>query len=293
MTTFVWGTTVGGSGLSGDWNTGTLWAGGIVPDAASAAVLIGAPGSYSITIAAGETEIVNTLTLTGGAANLTIDGTLEFAGPLPTSSIAGAIPLIVGATGEIAGTGQFSAGGLVNGGTIDANGGPNDFLEILNTVTNNNVLEIGRGSGPNLSVDAADIILDGQASGIQLFNSAGTFVALEQELGSIAAAGTLALLDGYDYVTGNTLMDAGLILLGGGTLSTGGLTIAAGGTLSAYGAIEGAVFNSGAIIADGGSLGTTQFDAAITGAGTLSVAAGSKVVLAGATLASLADNGVI
>src|SRR6185437_1204955 len=167
MTTFVWGTTVGGSGLSGDWNTGTLWAGGIVPDAASAAVLIGAPGSYSITIAAGETEIVNTLTLTGGAANLTVDGTLEFAGPLPASSIVGTIPLIVGATGEIDGTGQFSAGGLVNGGTIDANGGPDDFLEILNTVTNNNVLLADNG---DLVVSALANLQNGTLTG-------GTYVA--------------------------------------------------------------------------------------------------------------------
>ncbi|HET6608330.1 MAG TPA: hypothetical protein VFG62_16760, partial [Rhodopila sp.] len=275
MTTFVWGTTVGGSGLSGDWNTATLWAGGIVPDSASAAVLINAPGSYSITIAAGETEIVDTLTLTGGATDLTVDGTLEFAGPLPTSSFVGTIPLIVGATGEIEGTGQFSAGGLLNAGTIDANGGSNEFLEILNTVTNNNVLladngnlvvsaldnlqngtltggtyvaygimptdaapvpvntlEIGQGSGPGVTVDAADIVLDGQAAAFQLFNTTGTFAALEQELGSIAATGTLALLDDYDYVTGNTLTDAGLIVLGGGTLSTGDLTVAAGGTLS-------------------------------------------------------------
>ncbi len=85
MTTFVWGINVAGFGLSGDWNTASLWAGGIVPNSASAAVLINAPGSYSITIAAGETDIVNTLTLTGGATNLMIDGTLEFAGPLPPS----------------------------------------------------------------------------------------------------------------------------------------------------------------------------------------------------------------
>ena len=82
MTTFIWGTNVAGFGLSGDWNMASLWAGGIVPNSADAAVLIGAPGTYSITIAAGETDILNTLTLTGGATNLTVDGTLAFAGPL-------------------------------------------------------------------------------------------------------------------------------------------------------------------------------------------------------------------
>ncbi len=336
MSTFVWGTNASGFGLSGDWNTASLWAGGIVPNAADAAVLIDAAGSYSVTIAAGATEIVNTLTLIGSANDLTVNGTLEFIGPLPPSTFTGTIPVIVGASGEIEGAGLFSAGGLLNNGTIDANGGSGVFLEILNTVTNNgalladngnlvvgnlanlqngtlaggsyvargfvpagassyslNILEIDQGNGPGIVTDAATIVLDGVASAIELLGTGNTAQKLEQQLGSVAAAGTLALLDGYDYLTGNSLTDAGLIVLGGGTLSTGGLTIAAGGTLSGYGDIAGGLVNNGTIIVNGGSQQTAQFGSAMTGNGALTVAAGSELVMPGATLSNLADNGVI
>lgn len=336
MNTFVWGTITNGFGLSGDWNTASLWAGGIVPDAADAAVLIGAAGSYSVTIAAGEMDIVNTLTLTGSARNLTVNGTLEFAGPLPPSTYTGTIPMIIGASGEIEGVGLFSAGGLLNNGTIDANAGSDVFLEILNTVTNNGVLladngdlfvsglanlqngtltggiysargfipadvssyalnslQIGQGSGPGIVTDAATIILDGAASVIEVLGTGNTAQTLEQQLGSVAPSGTLMLLDGYDYLTGNSLTDAGLIVLGGGTLSTAGLTVSTGARLSGYGDIIGGLVNDGTIVINGGSLGTALFGSAMTGNGALSVAAGSELVMAGATVATLADNGVI
>jgi hypothetical protein len=115
--------------------------------------------------------------------------------------------------------------GTLTGGSYIARG----FIPADASTFPLNSLEIGQGAGPGLLVDAANIVLDGPASEILLFDSSSTFVTLQQELGSIAAAGMLALLDDYGYVTDNTLTDAGLIALGGGTLSTGGLTIAAGG----------------------------------------------------------------
>ena len=83
------------SGVSGDWNAAADWNTGTVPNASTADVTIDADptaGAYTVTIAAGETETVNTLTLnntdpslTGSnsaiykAAELELDGTLVFA----------------------------------------------------------------------------------------------------------------------------------------------------------------------------------------------------------------------
>ena len=88
MTNYSWA-----SDASGDWNTGTLWTGGVVPNAIDADVTIDATttivGGYGVTIAAGESFTVNSLTLNDldqganspnyTAAALEIDGTLAFA----------------------------------------------------------------------------------------------------------------------------------------------------------------------------------------------------------------------
>ena len=80
---------------SGDWNTGSLWSGGVVPNSGSVDVTIDASttlATYTVTIAAGETQTVDSLTLNAVnnfgraqypysyvAAELELDGTLIFA----------------------------------------------------------------------------------------------------------------------------------------------------------------------------------------------------------------------
>ena len=336
MSEFIWGTNALGLGLSGDWDTPTLWVDATVPST-GAEVLIGASGLYDVTIGTGETVVVNTLTLTGGTqAQMTVNGTLEFAGTLPPSVPEGSIPMVVGSAGEISGVGVFSAGGLLNEGRIDANAGSDFFLEVLNTVTNDgtliadngdlfiaglanlqngtlsggdyiargfapedatsfalNVLQIAETGSTGITTDAATIILDGLASGFELVEAGNATQALEQTLGNIVSGATLALLDGYDYLGTIALTNAGLVTLGGGTLQTGGLTIAATGTLIGYGSVVGSLVNDGAIIADGGTLGTMQLTAPVTGGGAIQVAPGSELVMPGATVASTIDNGVI
>jgi hypothetical protein len=336
MVEFIWGTNALGLGLSGDWDTSSLWAGSIVPTA-GAGVLIGAPGVYDVTIGAGETVVVNTLTLTGGSlARMTVDGTLEFAGTLPPSTPVGSIPMVVGSAGEISGVGLFSAGGLLNEGRIDANADPGYFLDVLNTVTNDgtliadngylyvtslanlqngtlsggdyiaqgtipsgatsyelNGLQIGVPGEVGITTDAATIVLDGPASLIEAVEPDSSLLPLEQTLGSIVPGATLALLDGYDYLGTIALVNAGLVTLGGGTLQTGGLTIAATGALIGYGEVAGPLVNDGAIIADGGALGTTQLTAPVTGSGGIQVTLGSELVMPGATVVSMIDDGVI
>jgi plastocyanin len=128
MTSFSWDTAA-----SGDWNTGTLWASGAAPDSATADVTIDAvttiAGGYTVTIAAGESVTINSLTLNDTdasrngtnhnpytAAVLTLDGTLAFGpsspGFLGNSAAGGSLQTIIftdfGAQAEI-----------VNAGTID------------------------------------------------------------------------------------------------------------------------------------------------------------------------------
>ncbi|WP_428490228.1 beta strand repeat-containing protein [Rhodopila sp.] len=87
---------------SGDWNTGTLWTGGVVPNAIDADVTIDAltTVAYTATIAAGESFSVNSLTLNDVgqgansfpymAAQLELDGTLAF-GPTSPGDILGSL----------------------------------------------------------------------------------------------------------------------------------------------------------------------------------------------------------
>jgi plastocyanin len=121
---------------SGDWNTGSLWSGGVVPNAVSADATIDAATTllpYTVTIAAGETETVNSLTMNAVnnfaganfpfsyvAAELELDGTLIFA---------------PGSAGTVAGSGQtlvhVAAGkraAIQNGGTLNA------FFQVAGTL---------------------------------------------------------------------------------------------------------------------------------------------------------------
>ena len=99
MANFTWANPV-----TGDWNSGTLWAGGTVPNDVSADVTIDATttvgGGYGVTIAAGESFTVNSLTMNDvgqgantpdyEAADLQLDGTLAFA-PGSTGAIGGSL----------------------------------------------------------------------------------------------------------------------------------------------------------------------------------------------------------
>jgi hypothetical protein len=123
MTVFNWATNA-----SGEWNTGSLWSGGIVPNSVSADATIDATATlvpYTVTIAAGETETVHSLSMNAVdnyaqaeypyiniAAELELDGTLIFA---------------AGSAGTFAGSGQtlihVAAGkkaAIQNGGTLNA-----------------------------------------------------------------------------------------------------------------------------------------------------------------------------
>lgn len=334
MTTFTW---VAGNG---DWTTSGDWNPNGVPNATDAGAVLPNSGTsnYTVSIAAGETEVVNGFTLgdpsSGFAPTLDISGTLTFAGG--GASITYARGTVVVEAGALL---DGAASGLVftslpidffNHGTVAADAGSGSNLQILANTTNdgtmlanNGILSVGgisignlTGStltggtwiaqGPSagtfneiefggggldavIAVDAANIVLDGGASDIQGV-SGGTFQPIEQQLQSIAASGTLQLLNGRGYDTALTLSDAGQLILQGGTLTTGGLTIGATGSLVGSGVVAGGVVASGAIIANSGVL---DMQNAVTGSGLFGTTAGATLILNGANAGNLNNQGTL
>jgi collagen type I alpha len=160
--------------------------------------------------------------------------------------------------------------------------------------TADNILAFGFNFDANLAIDAANIVLDGAASEIDGYAgpvTSGSFVAIEQQLQTIASGGTLQLLDTRGYTTTKAIQDGGLVVLQGGTLNTAGLSIVAGGTLNGMGVVgNGSVANQGTIIANGGALDLTN---PVTGTGSFTVLSGATLILDGATPTTLNNSGTV
>jgi hypothetical protein len=126
MAAFSWTT-----GKSGDWNTIANWTPNLVPNDAAADVIIDALptlGAYTVTIAAGASEVVNSLTMNAttnlngsnatpyNAAQLELDGTLTFA-PGSPGVLGGSLQTFIH-------TSFGSSASIVNVGTI------NGFIQV-------------------------------------------------------------------------------------------------------------------------------------------------------------------
>ncbi len=79
MAIFKWA-----KGVSGNWNTAANWLTNTVPNDPTADVVVdvaavGAPGFYTLKIAAGANDVVNSLDLANSTIGLEVDGTLTFA----------------------------------------------------------------------------------------------------------------------------------------------------------------------------------------------------------------------
>jgi hypothetical protein len=206
MTSYSWNTDT-----SGDWNTGTLWTGGTVPNdvvtPGTADVTIDAASTltaYTVTIASGESITIDSLTMNGTnelggtnnaagyyAADLELDGTLAFA---------------AGSAGAWSGslqTNVFTAAGdnaaIINGGTLDA------FFSVEGTLT--------------------------------LTGTNGVYITSEIE----ALSGTVTIDTPIAEMTGNTLFDGIFAAVGpGSVVDLGGAATAAGpGAIVNIATIEG------------------------------------------------------
>lgn len=147
MTTFSWTNPV-----SGDWNTGTLWTPGTVPDATADVTIdaLDTIGAYAVTISAGESEIINSLTLNATnnlagtnsdpytGAQFEMDGTLTF-GPGSPGLIDGSLQTyMVSNSGTFVNVGTFAPFFQGNGNVLFT--GTNGFyvenwLQSLGTIT--------------------------------------------------------------------------------------------------------------------------------------------------------------
>lgn len=124
MTAFSWTT-----GISGDWNTATNWTPATVPNAATADVTIDAPpaagvNGYTVTIAPGANDIVNSLILNAVNNLLGINPTAP--APYKGAILAdnGTLTFAPGSAGTLGGPLQsvvdMTNGAMVNAGTVDA-----------------------------------------------------------------------------------------------------------------------------------------------------------------------------
>jgi hypothetical protein len=193
--------------------------------------------------------------------------------------------------GYAGGTLTINATNFTNAGTMAvANGDTIAFDNALSNLKSGTltggVFSVAAGSvfelanNAPITTDAADIILSGAGATIQSLNSsANTQTTLNAKLAVIAAGGTLALLNGQDFVASannGTFTDSGLLSLGAGTLASTSLSLTAGGHVFGYGTISAAVSNAGSIEASNGNL---LLSGSLTGTGALQIDAGSLLEL--------------
>lgn len=99
MPTFTWA-----SGSSGDWNTAGNWTPRQVPNSPFASAEISPAGTYTVTIAAGQSDMVVGIDMPHASSTLAVNGTLDF------TMSAGAI------TGSVQSELTMNGGTIINGG---------------------------------------------------------------------------------------------------------------------------------------------------------------------------------
>ncbi len=120
MPSFSWAANV-----SGNWNTGTVWTPISVPNTATAGVMIDATATlaaYTVTIASGETETVNSLSM---------NGTNNFVGSYTRDKLDGMLGFVGGSAGAACGSLQTyvhersgASAGIVKSGML------NGFIQV-------------------------------------------------------------------------------------------------------------------------------------------------------------------
>jgi hypothetical protein len=146
-------------------------------------------------------------------------------------------------------------------------------------VDNGSTLQFTANADDRLVVDAANVTLNGAGSSIEFYGTVSNgYQTVETTLQEIASGGTLAVLGGRDYTTGNGVANAGLLALGGGSFAAASLTNT--GTIEGSGTIAGAVDSAGTINA---SFALLDIAGAVTDAGVLLIEAAATLELGGAT----------
>ncbi len=288
MANFNWKT-----GTSGDWNLATNWTEGAIPNDAAADVTMKqvADPSYTVTIAAGASDTVQTIDLN---SNLVVNGTLTFApgsigdlghdyegsvvtmtnGTIVNAGLVYAHVDTFGAV-EFKGTNPVylafelqvhdgtttldtSSIGLLKSTTMF-----DGIFEVESATSTFNfggklgglTVDIEEISGPKATLTPnffSQLIYDGPGSQINEWNGTA-YVPVESTLKLIDNAAFVTVTGGRDYTTAGTLTigNNGMFEQAGGTLTTGGLTLLAGGVLAGGISVTGSVVGEGQVTVKG------------------------------------------
>lgn len=312
MSTYTWTIANG----TGDWGVSSDWSPVAVPNDSTAVVNLTATAvpAYTVLVGAGETEVVNTITLNASGATLEVAGTLNFAGAAAGMTYGlGTLKVDSGGViGGAGGVGQFEIPGVsfVNNGTILGSGGSNTSLVIYSGLTNNGTLLANNGN-----------VLIAGASGITNL-SAGTLTGGTYESqGFIPLGATTAPVNllAFGFNSAATITtDAATIILDGAasaiqtsnsgaytTLEQQLQTIASTGTLQV---LDGrgytttkSIVDNGAFFFQGGTLSTGGLTIGSTGTlngygtvlGAVTIANGGAVIASGGSGAPMALKDVI
>ncbi|MBA3811869.1 MAG: hypothetical protein H0X27_09580 [Caulobacteraceae bacterium] len=159
------------------------------------------------------------------------------------------------------------SGGTLTGGRYEVDAG--SMLELMRDAT--------------IAADNARIVLSGAGSSIQSFDTmTSQEIPIEATLTAIGPAGSLQLLGGRNWASGQAISNAGWLELGGGTFAPAGLINT--GSIHGYGVVAAGIADEGLIEASGGLLDLTL---AVTGGGVLAADADATLEVDRSASASL------
>jgi hypothetical protein len=301
MTTYTWK-----SAVSADWSVAADWTPAGPPNAATADVGIAATGGYTVTIASGESFLVDSLSFAPPSASLLLSGTLSLGGTQAAMAVGSGTVKLAGGTivggiitmtgGTLAGTagGTISSALVVNAGTVSAATGTTLTLAGMTTLTGGALV---KGGGTLATTGTTSITGNAELDGSLVWSNSGTVLAGAQIYADYPSGSgkiTLNNSGAFDlttdgpafYINGSgTLVfnNAGVLAKTGGT-GTSSVSIAIGntGTITA---------TSGALELDGGgalagTIGATGAGTLVLGGGTFSLSGATQTITGPLTMAS-------
>ncbi len=282
-----------------DWNTATNWSPAVVPTGFDSAIIAN-PGSTSVTIAAGATNVVgdllinspdNSLQVVGSlhaVGTVTVDaGSLIDAGALTASAIADngllatqGVQTLDNIPIELGGTLQAQAGGTLILGTSEVitQTGSTAVLDSTTaggeSIINQGTIEAGVAGGalditPLNFTNQGTILLDNETATIG-FDQIGSLGSWDNTFGTIALSGTASLVldgslaaSGIGTITGAAgVTEAGLLDNTFNILTVGAGTPLGTLTLASSGTISGGIVADpgGGILFNGGTLADVTYE---------------------------------
>jgi len=208
MTQNIW---KGGNGV---WGTAGNWSGGL-PNSATADVTITAAGAYTVTLAAGTSYTVDSVTLNNGGVSFDLNGTLSLAGTLADFMFDGG-QFVLGTAGSLVG-GTLD----IDSGTLVAKGGHLSTADFI------------LGSSGSIALGGTALTIGGNAflnGTVYGNNSAGNSLVIT---GSADLNGGMYLENHATLVVSGTFAEAGgyqnYLYLGNGGTNNATVLINAGG----------------------------------------------------------------